>query len=265
MALDGTVSRYPGDGWQQRMLPVLAGLAAADTRIGDFQVHGSASGPGASTDQWSDLDVMITAVDPVMAAEDFACQVGHCLSPVFAANRSENSRRYCVRLVLWDLRRIDVTAIVAPGGEQDRDPDERGRGQPPADAIAELIGDFQFDAVLAAVKAARGDVLIGAHLTLQLARHVLEMAMLLRDQDAGTTHHRFGGSRWDEWAFRLTKAPAPYTPAGITGAICFYTTMLDEIVAYWAPPPHLDNSPLLALLDAIDECRATDESIRPPR
>ena len=76
--------------------------------------------------------------------------------------------------------------------------------------------------VLAAVNAARGDVLIGAHLTLQLARHVLEMAMLLRDRDAGTTPHRFGGSRWDEWVFRLTEAHAPYTPAGITGTIRFY-------------------------------------------
>jgi hypothetical protein len=121
-----------------------------------------------------------------------------------------------------------------------------------------LIGNFRFDAVLAAVKAARGDVLIGAHLTLQLARHVLEMAMLLRDQDAGTTHHRFGGSRWDEWVFRLTEAPAPYTPAGITGAIRFYMKMLDEIVAYWASPPHLDNvnNPLLVLLDAIEVSRS---------
>jgi hypothetical protein len=36
--------------------------------------------------------------------------------------------------------------------------------------------------------------------------------------------------------------------------LAFYITMLDEIVAYWAPSPHLDNSPLLALLDAIEVC-----------
>lgn len=213
MAQDGTVSGYPGDGWQQRMLPVLAGLAAADTRIRDFQVHGSASGPGAPTDQWSDLDVLITAVDPVTAAEDLARQIGRCLSPVFAANRSGDSRRYCVRLVLRDLRRIDVTAIAAPGDGQDREPAERGQGQPPADAVAELIGNFRFDAVLAAVKAARGDVLIGAHLTLQLARHVLEMAMLLRDQDAGTTHHRFGGSRWDEMGLQTHRGTCSIHPS----------------------------------------------------
>lgn len=88
MAQNGTLSGHPGDGWQQRTLPVLAGLAAADARIRDFQVHGSASGPTVSTDHWSDLDVLITAADPVMAAEDFARQIGRCLSPVFATNRS---------------------------------------------------------------------------------------------------------------------------------------------------------------------------------
>jgi len=197
--------------------------------------------------------VLITADAPVMAAEDFARQIGHLLSPVFAANRSGNSSRYCVRLVLRDLRRIDVTAAVGPGDEPGQD--SAACGQPPSDAVAELIGNFQFDAVLAAVKAARGDVLIGAHLTLQLARHVLVFAMLLRDRDAGTTHHRFGGSRWDIWASRLAAAPASYTPAGITEGIRFYTTALGDIAAYWAPAAQLDNSPLLALLDAIDAAR----------
>lgn len=120
------------------------------------------------------------------------------------------------------------------------------------DAVAELVNDFRFDAVLAAVKAARGDVLIGAHLTLQLARHILVIAMLIRDRDAGTTHHRFGGSRWDAWASRLAQVSAPYTRAGITAAIRSYTTMLEEIVANWNPLPRLDNSPLRALLNAVE-------------
>lgn len=97
------------------------------------------------------------------------------------------------------------------------------------------------------------DILIGAHLTLQLARHILVIAMLLRDRDAGTAHHRFGGSRWDGWASRLAPAPAPYTRAGIAAAIRSFTTMLDDIAANWDPPPHLDNSPLLELLDAVDQ------------
>jgi hypothetical protein len=119
-----------------------------------------------------------------------------------------------VRLVLRDLRRIDLTATASARDGQG--PPSAAPSQNPADAVAELINRFRFDAVLAAVNAARGDILISAHLTLQLARHILVIAMLLRDRDAGTTQHRFGGSRWDTWACRLAQAPAPYTRAGTT-------------------------------------------------
>jgi hypothetical protein len=38
----------PSDGWQQRLLPVLAELASEDDRIADLRVHGSASGEAAT-------------------------------------------------------------------------------------------------------------------------------------------------------------------------------------------------------------------------
>ena len=254
MAANGRFSGQPGDGWQQHTLSVLAGLAGEDARISDFRVHGSASGTAASVDRWSDLDVLIAAAKPVAVAEDFARQIGCRLSPVFAADRSGNPSAYCVRLVLRDLRRIDITATALSGVEQG--PASAAPSQDPADTVAELTGSFHFDAILAAVKAARGDILIGAHLTLQLARHILVIAMLLRDRDAGTAHLRYGGSRWDAWASQLAQAPPPYTQAQITAAIRFYATMLDEIAADWDPQPPLDNSPLFELLDAVDQQRA---------
>ena len=76
--------------------------------------------------------------------------------------------------------------------------------------------------------------------------------MLLRDRDAGTAHHRYGGSRWDAWVSHLGEAPAPYTQAAITAAIRFYAVTLDEIIADWDPRLQLDNRPLLELLDAVD-------------
>jgi hypothetical protein len=251
MAANRPFPGQPGDGWQQRTLPVLAGLAAEDARISGFRVHGSAGGMADSADRWSDLDVMITATDPVAAAQDLGGQIGSRLSPVFAASRSGNASSYCVRLVLRDLRRIDITANAPAAGQLDLA--SAVTSQNPVDAVAELIGAFRFEAVLAAVKAARGDILIGAHLTLQLARHILVIAMLLRDRDAGTAHHRFGGSRWDEWASRLAEAPAPYTQIGITAAIRSYTTMLNEIAAHWDQQSQLDNTPLFELLDAVDQ------------
>jgi hypothetical protein len=96
---------------------------------------------------------------------------------------------------LSDLRPIDISAAPPEppcGTAQATDPGQR---QDPAEAVAGIVASFGFDAVLAAVKAARGGILTGAHLTLQLARHVLVIAMLLRSRDAGTDHHRHGGSR----------------------------------------------------------------------
>jgi hypothetical protein len=249
MASNESFPGLPGHGWQRRTLPVLARLAAEDARISGLRAHGSASGATASVDRWSDLDLMITATDPASVAEDFALQIAR-LSPIFAASRSENSSAYCVRLVLRDLRRIDVTATALDGDDGRLSSGARDPNQ--ADAVAEVIVAFHFDAVLAAVKAARGDVLIGAHLTLQLARHLLVIAMLLRDRDAGTAHHRFGGSRWDAWASHLARGPTPYSVAGITAAIRFYTKILDDIVANWDPTPQLDHDPLFGLLDAVD-------------
>ncbi len=251
MTPNGPFPGQPGDGWQQRTLPALAQLAARDARISDFQVHGSASGTGAAIDRWSDLDVLITAAEPSTAAEDLAREIGRHLSPVYAADRSGDLSAYTVRLVLSDLRRIDITATAPAGAEQS--PSAAAQNQSPSERVAELIGTFQFEAVLAAVKAARHDVLIGAHLTLQLARHILVIAMLLRDRDAGTAHHRYGGSRWDVWATPLAEAPAPYSQAAITAAIRFYAAKLDEIVADWDPHLQLDNRPLIELLDAVDQ------------
>jgi hypothetical protein len=252
MTPNGALPRQPGDGWQQRTLPALAQLAAQDVRISDFRVHGSASGAGAAVDCWSDLDVLFTAAEPSTAAEDLAREIGHHLSPVYAADRSGDLSAYTVRLVLRDLRRIDISA-TAPAGVEQSPAAAAAQKQPPAERVVELIGTFQFEAVLAAVKAARHDVLIGGHLTLQLARHILVIAMLLRDRDAGTAHHRYGGSRWDAWASHLGEAPAPYTQAAITAAIRFYATKLDEIVAKWDPHVQLDNRPLLELLDAVEQ------------
>lgn len=248
MSPDGTVPCLPDDGWQRRTLADLAGLAARDARITGLVAHGSASETGGLIDRWSDLDLLITTSDPIAVAEDFSGQIEAHLSAVFAASRGGDAARYTVRLVLRDLRRIDITASPEPG----KPPAASATEQQPDDAAARLIGDFQFDAVLAAVKTARGDVLIGAHLTLQLARHVLVIAMLLRDRDAGTDHHRHGGSRWDHWATRLAAAPAPFDKAGITAAIRFYITTLDEILACWDHGMRADNGPLLGLLRAVE-------------
>ena len=255
MGLEKGVGGLPARGWQKELLGRLTVFAGKDSRIRDLCPHGSASGPGTGMDRWSDLDLLITTVEPVVVTEDLVRQVNTRLSPVFASNRSGGHGRYTVRLVLSDLRRLDITAAVPRG--QDRPLLRTEPAGEATSAMAELLNGFRFDAVLAAVKAAREDVLIGAHLTHQLAQHVLVAAMLLRDRDAGTNHHRFGGTtRWDAWTARLASAPTPYSRAGVTAAIRYYTDTFENLLTDWDPQLRFDNRPLFVLLEAVEECDA---------
>ncbi|MBR7828166.1 hypothetical protein KDK95_17750 [Actinospica sp. MGRD01-02] len=102
------------------------------------------------------------------------------------------------------------------------------------------------------MKAARSDVLIGAHLTLGLARHVLVAAIILRDHDERTSHHRYGGTAHDAWAARLATAPTPHDRASITAAIRHYTAVLGDLLAERGITPRGGPGPLWRLLDAVD-------------
>lgn len=240
----------PVAGWQTALMPLLGDFAAEDSRIHGIRPHGSGAGDGSDIDRWSDLDVQIVTLEPVGVVEAFAERIRSRLAPVFASSRCGDAHRYTLRLVLVDLRRIDITAMAPMHRTTAPPPGEitPAKGSP----MQELANDFRFDAVLAAIKAARDDMLIGGHLTLQLARHVLVAAMLLRDRDAGTPHHRFGGTRWDAWAASLKAAPSPYTRRDVTAAIRYYTNALEELLTMWDPGARPDHRPLLSLLDAVD-------------
>src|SRR5260370_36857722 len=172
-----SLSRLPDSGWQQRLLPVVAGLASEDARVSALRAHGSASGRASAADRWADRDVLVTATEAIEAAERLARRIGDRVAPVFAASRNGSASGYCVRLVLADLRRIDISAV--PPSDGTGQALEPGQHQEPSEAVAEMLADFRFEAVLAAVKAARGHVLIGAQLTLPPAPHALPLPLLL--------------------------------------------------------------------------------------
>ena len=204
----------PARRWQVPLAVALAEFAKADPRVVGVGVHGSTAGQLDGLDQWSDLDLLITALDTRSVAEDLAGHIAARHAPIFASHRSGGPDRHTLRLVLTDLRRIDIT-VVPTTSPQPADTTHSDLNQ----ALDTMVEEFYFDAVVAAVKAARSGMLIGAHLTLGLARHVLVAAMLLRDHDERTTHHRYGGTRHDAWAARLVPPSAPHDRASITAAI----------------------------------------------
>ncbi|ETA00152.1 hypothetical protein E0F15_08770 [Frankia sp. B2] len=240
----------PPAGWQADLLPMLEDLARRDPRVRDVHVHGSAAGPARDLDCWSDLDLVVVTDDPRRVAHGVVERLLREMPPLFACDENEASTKHVTRLVFRDLRRLDIT-VRTPASDQ---PQGQTATSPPSegDPMETLVNRYRFDAVLAAVKAARGDMLIGAHLTLQLARHVLVAAMLLRDRDAGTNHHRHGDAKWDTWAQRAAGVPAPYTVTGITVAIRSYTHMLDELVGQWDQALTGGHEPLLAMLTHVD-------------
>ncbi|MGW3183183.1 hypothetical protein ACWDD9_28305 [Kitasatospora sp. NPDC001119] len=248
-----TAQGLPPVGWQHDALPLLRAWAAAEPRIRDLRVHGSAAEGAKGLDRWSDLDLVVTSnSDPQALADDFAGLAGGSLGPIYTSSHNDDEHSVGIRLVLRDLRRIDLTVRSATV----REPAPAVPPRETREVLAELVNAYRFDAVLAAVKTARGDVLIGSHLALQLPRHLLVAAMILRDRDTGTNHHRHGHTAWDSWAHRLAAAPQPYSPPAITAAIRFHTHVLHHLLAEQAPETVGNEQPLLALLDAVDSAAA---------
>lgn len=124
-----TSGPMPTRGWQVPLAAALAEFATADPRVVEVETHGSTAGPPDRIDQWCDLDLLITALDTRSVAEDLAGHIAACHAPVFASHRSGGPDRHTLRLVLTDLRRIDIT-VVPPSNPQPRPAGTAPRPQP---------------------------------------------------------------------------------------------------------------------------------------
>ncbi|GAB3743734.1 hypothetical protein [Microlunatus parietis] len=144
-------------------LPAGADSAAAGSVLQPEQLDG-----------WSDLDLH---VDLPRSAEPVDLLAG---LEIWSVTEEASADRQVLRAVITDGRRVD---LVITGGGRVRLPDRA-----PDNHIRALVAQ-------AAAKLGRGDRLIGLHLTLELVRHCLVQAMLLRDRDQGTTIHRSGSAR----------------------------------------------------------------------
>ena len=200
-------------GWQGQaiagLLPALYARFPDAPRVG---VGGSVA--TASVDRLSDLDLIVVSDELPDAAGDLT--MATAAGPVWSVDRHEDVDARTLRLVYTDGRRIDLLLrttnsvlpepllwldsavlpphqLVLPGPPVQPDP-----------ARAEVLA-ARHVAALAAAKLGRGDLLIGAHLCLDVARQALVVSMLLRDLESGRTSHHHG-SRRDHDAHRVAKA-----------------------------------------------------------
>ncbi|OIV36240.1 hypothetical protein BIV57_17255 [Mangrovactinospora gilvigrisea] len=231
--------------WQAQTLTALERIL--DDGVQEVAAYGSFA--DGTTDAWSDLDVKITVDGGRLARWWTGADWPSALGPVYSDTRWGDEERFVRRLILRDMRRIDAVFVAADGTSPGR-PSAAGGDDP---AVL-LLHRLRSDAVSAAVKTARGDILIGAHRALAVVQYALEAGMLLRDRERGTDRHRFGGSRWDARAAELAAVPLPHSAATVTAAVRAAlppaAALLAELGA--GPADFGDDTPLLALLTRVD-------------
>ena len=198
--------------WQQDLRDDLVARLPPGAHV---RVTGSTAEP-EQLDCWSDLDLHVDL--PGSAPTDLlaACDV-------WAAAVEVSATGQVLRVVLADGRRLD---LVVNGGTVT---------VPPLAAD----NDVRFMAALAAAKLGRGDHLIGLHLTLDLLRSCLVLAMQLRDRDLGTTSHRFG-SEHDTLATEVTALladPIEVTsrPNLVERTVALYATWRQDLEPAYEP------------------------------
>lgn len=247
--------------WQEHLLETARRAAVDDEGVIELRVQGSAADPTAGQlDVWSDVDLAVL-LDSAVDAVAWPARFGK----PWALTRHQDGELYVQRVVYDDGRRLDLVSsaepAALPGGRvlyqrstalphQAASRGFRGLGldATTVSAVTDDVMDVRFAAALAVVKLARADLLIGFHLGLELVRHCLVQAMVLRDRDTGTSSHRFGGPRNEVVAQLEAVRQHPWTATGGIDLILEATRVYDDLAVQLDPCYLSDWSGLHALV-----------------
>lgn len=206
--------------WHQGLIEEIGAFFEQDAGARAVVVSGSVADPAVAQDAWSDVDIKViladTAVGRYFPDTDWLQRFGQ----VIGVERHDGALTKTLRVCLDDYRRLDVvlvpeSSLAEPsfwlhGSVQaacaivwSRLPDLAGRlAEVPkpdpfvpaseADVLA-MADPFWFQAAMAIGKVMRNDLLIGAHMALDLARTCLVLQMMRRDREKCTNVHRTGG------------------------------------------------------------------------
>jgi hypothetical protein len=247
------------DLWQRDTIEALTAALEADDVVKALVLIGSCAYPDAELDEWSDVDAVVVVEDGALPrfhpAADWLDEFGQ----VYACDVHADGPLRVIRTYFTDGRRLDV--IVVPesaleGVEDwefnpfhygvrcvfsrsprlDRALEVSAAAEPaPArtpDSLDRLTSDFWFKGMLAVSKVARGDLLVALHLSLDLIRDCCALAMMLRDRETGTNHHR-DGSGGRHSVGDLAAAHRTFTPHGILSSIEQSSIVFDRLAAEW--------------------------------
>ncbi|GLV60703.1 hypothetical protein KDH_75220 [Dictyobacter sp. S3.2.2.5] len=258
--------------WQAQAIQDLTTLFEGHATVRALLLKGSCANPTIQPDTWSDVDLTVIVADGTLAEFFPTLDWLAPLGTVYTFNQSSNDYTNTARVCLTDFRRFDCafmqeSALLAhpPHSEAlqvlfSRSPlvDEALdrtilRPLPVPETTREqfeqMCNDFWFKGMLTTSKVMRGDLLIASHLALEMIQDTCVLAMMLRDQATGTSHHRAGG-QGNTFITRLdAEPPHPFSATGILDSVQQSSLLFDELAAQWSPDYQPRRHPLLAWIN----------------
>lgn len=254
--------------WQNSTIHEVIELLKPNEAVRALLLKGSVANPNIQFDTWSDVDLTIVVADGTL--EQFFPSLDWLmpLGEIYTFSQSAHKRTGTTRACFLDFRRLDCSfveesdlpnqpifsEVVQPLFSRSRITDEIiANAQfilPPAPVISaedfeRMTNDFWFKGMLATSKVMRNDLLIAAHLALELIQDVCVLEMLLRDRQTGTSHHREGGRGNDFIAQLQATMPISYTATGILKIIKQSSILFDELAGQWSEAYREQRHPLL--------------------
>ena len=223
----------------------IAEILLHDESVRGLVLTGSRARPEIVPDEWSDLDLVLIVNDESLgvyvATTDWAMQFGD----IYAFEQSSGEHFSVLRAQYTDALCIDFVIIPESSLESidqwaqnplrfanrclfsrsslldqvlNRTYPERVPEQPSSKQFEQMANGFWFKGMLAANKAARNELLVAAHLALDMARDCLVLAMMIRNRATGTDHHR-DGSKGNHLLEVLDPPLGEYTPSGVLDSV----------------------------------------------
>ena len=264
-------------------IAALTELLEPDQDVLGLVLIGSFAASDVKPDEWSDIDFVLVVGDA--AFRRFYPETGWVarLGDPYAFSQSGNEFFGVTRVHLSDGRRVDF--VIVPESSLDRVGEWASnplrwqkqclfsrsaaldrvlaRTFPPyapmpvsRDQIERMANDLRFKGMLAVGKCARNELLVALHLSLDMIRDCLVLAMMLRDRETGTDHHT-DGSRGNQFVAELEDTRRPYTAEGILDSIERSAIAFDSLAARLVDGYEEGRGPLVKMVERARKGHST--------
>jgi len=263
--------------WHEEAITEVTEILLQDRNVKGLLLIGSCSRSDVQFDLWSDIDIAIIVDDAALARFYPATDWVRDFGTPYAFSQNEADDYHVLRVWFSDSRHFDFVIVTEHSLERadvwNSNPLRYGgkllfSRSPALDRVlskefplpvhrsfsneqfSRLANDFWFKGMLAVTKAARNELLIALHLSLDMIRDCLLLGMALRDREIGTNHHR-DGSEGNHFVAELEQTMQPYTIEGVLASIEQSAIAFDSLALRWDDSYIAQRRPLLGFVAAV--------------